>query len=75
MICPNCRAPRPDILWSTGIWYALDGITPLSVAYKCKCGNNRGVPWPDATREERNQAILAQASRDAASEMMMAPAR
>jgi hypothetical protein len=70
MICPNCSAPRPAVLWSTGVLYDLDGITPLSVAYKCKCGNNRGVPWPAATQEQREQADLAQLSLDAANEMM-----
>jgi hypothetical protein len=72
-LCPVCNAPRPDNPWIAGIIYDLDGITPLAIAYRCAppCTNNRDISWPAASREQRNQAILAQASRDAASEMMV----
>lgn len=69
MRCPCCSRPRPLNPWITGIWYDMKEV-PRAVAYKCICGNNRHIPWPDATREQRQQAYLAQQSRDATCEVM-----
>jgi hypothetical protein len=75
--CPVCGAPRPANPWITGIIFKPYTETPLAISYLCvpPCTNNRDIRWPDASREQRQQAYLAQQSRDAASEMMMRPAR
>jgi hypothetical protein len=77
MTCPVCGAQRPANPWITGIIFRPYTDIPLAVAYRCTppCTNNRDIRWEAATREQRQQAYLAQQSRDAASEMMMAPAR
>ncbi len=71
MHCNCCGAPRPKNPWITGIWYEKDDITPKMIAYRCvpPCTNNRDIPWSEATDAQRNQAILAQQSADAACEM------
>jgi hypothetical protein len=68
--CPRCSSPEPVAFTPDGIWYALDGITPRAIAYRCGCGTNRSRPWAEASFPERQQAHLAELSRDAASEMM-----
>lgn len=71
MKCNVCHAPRPKNPWVCGIIFNIDGITPLAIAYLCvpPCTNNRHIWWAEATEQERQQAQLAQQSRDAASEM------
>lgn len=75
MKCPCCQRPRPLDPVIDGIWYRPFTDIPTDIAYRCVCGSNRSIPWADATREQRQQAYLAQLSRDAASETMLAPAR
>jgi len=69
--CPVCGAERPANPWITGIIFKPYTETPLAVAYRCAfpCTNNRDIKWPEANREQRQQAYLAQQSRDAVSEM------
>lgn len=62
MKCSVCDRPRPINPWVTGIWYDMKSV-PRAVAYRCRCGNNRDIPWPDASREQRQQAYLAEMSR------------
>lgn len=71
MTCTVCDRPRPMNPWITGIIYKPYTDIPLAIAYRCDppCGNNRDIPWAAATVQQRQQAHLAQASRDAASEM------
>jgi len=61
LTCPVCRRSRPLNPWVTGIWYSAKG-EPVAVAYKCICGNNRNIPWAEATSEQRTRAYIAEAS-------------
>jgi hypothetical protein len=73
MNCPVCGATRPVNPWITGIIYKPYTNDPLAIAYRCvpPCTNNRNIPWASATRDQRQQAYLAQLSRDAANEMTL----
>jgi hypothetical protein len=42
-----------------------------AITYRCPCGAPGEIPWRDATTQQREQAFLAEESRNAASEMMM----
>ena len=52
--------------WITGI-ARKDGV-PVAVEFQCPCGKGES-PWAAVSREVRQQAYLAELSRNAASEM------
>ena len=69
MNCPVCKRSRPLNPWITG--YNSDPHRgPKEITYRCICLFERTIPWPEATRREREQAFLAELSRQAANEMM-----
>jgi hypothetical protein len=68
-LCPRCSSPEPVAFTPDGIWYALDGITPRAIAYRCGCGTNRSRPWAAATHGQRIEAGLAQLARDGGNEI------
>jgi hypothetical protein len=65
-----CALPRPLNLPIIGIQRGLDE-TPAVILWNCICKSTRGIRWADATTQQREQAFLAEESRNAASEMMI----
>lgn len=61
MRCAVCDRPRPINPWVMGIEYD-DNWVPIAVRYQCPCLKG-SIPWPDASREQRQQAYLAEMSR------------
>lgn len=70
MKCSRCFRPRPLALWIVGIAFDTATRDPVAIEYRCVCGELRYVAWAAVTRAEREQAYLAEMSRQQ-SEMMM----
>lgn len=65
----SCGRPRPLTLPIVGIQPGFGDI-PQMILWNCVCKSTRAMPWPSATDAEREQAQLAEMSREAASEVM-----
>lgn len=70
MKCTRCNRPRNPVLWITGIASDTRTGEPVAIEHRCVCTELNYIPWAGATRAERSQAQLAEASRQA-SEMAM----
>lgn len=69
-LCKCCGKPRPLDPPIIGIAYDTAMKEPVAIEYRCRCGEPCYIPWPAATDAEREQAYLAEMSREAASEVM-----
>jgi hypothetical protein len=71
-----CKCGHTDLSPTiTGIYTLKVGV-PHGAGYTCKgCGTDGMILWADMNQSQRHAAMLAEQSRDAASEMMMAPTR
>lgn len=66
----NC--PHPSRLID-GIWRMGLHQPPMAVAWTCRiCRTSGSTKWAYATREDRQQAYLAELSREAGNEMTLA---